>query len=106
MLSPVVLFLMFDAEHRGAPRLTRVPQVRPLIFSLNSLRIRTSANPRSQALYNLYLQIPPTTNADKEVTSLLESTLTKNAPLTPLESTLTKKGVGGPGEQQYPINNT
>jgi hypothetical protein len=69
---------MFDAEHRGAPRLTRVPQVRALIYSLDSFRIRTSANPRSQALYNLYLQMPPATTADKEVTSLIESTGSKN----------------------------
>jgi len=60
-----------------------------------SLRICTYTASLTQTLYNLHLDVLPTSVANKEVITLLESALTKNRTATSLESTLTKNRGGG-----------
>src|SRR6266568_4560847 len=55
-----------------------------------SFRIRTSKTPLPQLLYNPHLQAPLGSAGNKGLITPLESALTKNSPVSHLESALTK----------------
>src|SRR5260370_3042295 len=60
-------------------------------------RIRTSATPLPQLLYNPHLRDLLGSAGNKGLITPLESALTENSPITPLQSALTKRwGVGYP----------
>jgi Flp pilus assembly protein TadD len=82
---------MFGLKHRDRPTSCRFAKLIALILSDKSFRIRPTTTRLSQ---NLHLEASSVSVANKEVTSLLESTLTKNTPITSLESALAKKGGG------------
>src|SRR2546425_1538889 len=64
--------------------------------SRNSFTIRTSETPLPQLLYNPHLQTRLGSAGNKGLITPLESALTKNSPVSHLESALTKRwGVGG-----------
>jgi hypothetical protein len=64
-------------------------------LTTNSFRIRTSETPLPQLLYNPHLQAPLGSAGNKGLITPLESALTRNSPVTSLESALTKTpGVG------------
>src|SRR6266581_2534295 len=60
-----------------------------------SFTIRTSKTPLPQLLYNPHLQAPLGSAGNKGLIALLESALTGNSPVTPVESALTKTGGWG-----------
>ncbi len=63
--------------------------------SSNSFTIRTSKTPLPQLLYNPHLRAPLGSAGNKGFITPLESALTKNSPVSLLESALTKRwGVG------------
>jgi Flp pilus assembly protein TadD len=66
---------MFGAEHHG--RRQSFPFAKPIaaLGSYKPFRIRTYVPPLSQVLFNLHLEAPPATVANKEVITPLESTL-------------------------------
>ena len=92
---------MSGAKHLGRPQSFRFAKLIAILCSCKPFRIRTATTRFSQAFYNLHLEAPPVSGANKEVTTHLESALTKNAPLTSLESTLTKKRGGGGGREGW-----
>src|SRR5713226_4465268 len=63
--------------------------------SAKSFTIRTSETPLPQLLYNPHLQTPLGSAGNKGLITSLESALTKNPPVSRLESALTKTGGGG-----------
>src|SRR5713101_7152262 len=64
--------------------------------SRNSFTIRTSKTPLPQLLYNPHLRAPLGSAGNKGLITPLESALTRNSPVSVLESALTKRwGVGG-----------
>src|SRR6266581_9654872 len=67
------------------------------LTSSKPFRIRTSKTPHPQLLYNPHLRAPLGSAGNKELITPLESALTKNSPVSRLESALTKTwGGGGP----------
>src|SRR6266852_5778481 len=63
--------------------------------SSKSFTIRTSETPLTQLLYNPHLRAPLGSAGNKGLITPLESALTKNSPVSLLESALTKRwGVG------------
>src|SRR2546425_12503427 len=62
--------------------------------SRNSFTIRTSETPLPQLLYNPHLQTRLGSAGNKGLITPLESALTKNSPITSLESALTERGGG------------
>ncbi len=65
------------------------------LTSSKPFRIRTSETPFPQLLYNPHLQAPLGSAGNKGLITPLESALTKNSPVSRLESALTKRwGVG------------
>src|SRR5713101_8047811 len=69
--------------------------------SRNSFTISTSETPLPQLLYNPHLRAPLGSAGNKGLITPLESALTRNSPVSVLESALTKRwGVGG----AYPAN--
>ena len=71
-----------------------MPSLR-LFFNREALRFRISKTSLSQTLYNLHLDASPGSVANKQVITPLESVLTKNKPVTHLESAVTKNRGGG-----------
>src|SRR6266446_5314122 len=65
-----------------------IPRHSPL--TTNSFTIRTSKTPLPQLLYNPHLQAPLGSAGNKGLVTPLESALTKNSPVSRLESALTK----------------
>src|SRR5229473_1022433 len=65
---------------------------RDAFFHAIPFRIRTSETPLPQLLYNLHLQTPLGSAGNKGLITPLESALTRNSPVTSLESALTKTG--------------
>src|SRR6266702_4654057 len=65
------------------------PQVILAERSTNLFRIRTSMTPLSQLLYNPHLRAPLGSAGNKGLITPVESALTKNSPVTPLQSALT-----------------
>src|SRR6266568_1554090 len=66
------------------------------LTSSKSFTIRTSKTPLPQLLYNPHLPAPLGSAGNKGLITPLESALTRNSPVSRLESALTKKwGVGG-----------
>src|SRR5713226_3645765 len=63
--------------------------------SAKSFTIRTSETPLPQLLYNPHLQTPLGSAGNKGLITPLESALTKNSPVSRLESALTKTGGWG-----------
>src|SRR6266478_1947541 len=63
--------------------------------SAKSFTIRTSKTPLPQPLYNPHLQAPLGSAGNKGLITPLESALTRNSPVSRLESALTKTGGGG-----------
>ncbi len=63
--------------------------------SAKSFTIRTSETPLPQPLYNPHLRAPLGSAGNKRLITPLESTLTKNSPVSRLESALTKRGGWG-----------
>src|SRR6266568_7249588 len=64
--------------------------------SRNSFTIRTSETPLPQLLYNPHLRAPFGSAGNKGLVTPLESALTRNSPVTSLESALTKRWGWGP----------
>src|SRR2546428_11352974 len=65
------------------------------LTSSKPFRIRTSKTPLPQLLYNPHLQAPLGSAGNKGLITPLESALTKNSPVSRLESALAKRwGVG------------
>src|SRR6266851_9482385 len=65
------------------------------LTAAKSFTIRTSGTPLPQLLYNPHLQAPLGSAGNKRLISPLESALTKNSPVTPVESALAERwGVG------------
>src|SRR5260370_24392801 len=62
--------------------------------SRNSFTIRTSETPLPQLLYNPHLQTPLGSAGNKGLITPLESALTKNPPVSLLESALKKRRAG------------
>src|SRR6266851_5741425 len=69
------------------------PRHSPL--TTNSFTIRTSETPLPQLLYNPHLQAPLGSAGNKGLITPLESALTKNSPVSRLESALAEKWGGG-----------
>jgi hypothetical protein len=63
-------------------------------LTANSFTIRTSGIPLPQPLYNPHLQAPLGSAGNKGLITPLESALTKNSPVSRLESALAKKDRG------------
>src|SRR6266481_1788674 len=74
-------------------RSSLIPRHSPL--ATNSFTIRTSKTPLPQLLYNPHLQAPLGSAGNKGLITPLESALTRNSPVSRLESALTKTGGGG-----------
>src|SRR5216683_3149122 len=64
------------------------------LTSSKPFTIRTSETPLPQLLYNPHLQAPLGSAGNKGLITPLESALTKNSPVSLLESALTKSGGG------------
>src|SRR6266851_2423428 len=65
------------------------------LTAAKSFTIRTSGTPLPQLLYNPHLQVPLGSAGNKGLITPLESALTKNYPVTPVESALAERwGVG------------
>src|SRR6266568_3939191 len=80
-------------ENSSSFRSSLIPRHSPL--TTNSFTIRTSETPLPQLLYNPHLQAPLGSAGNKGLITPLESALTKNSPVSLLESALTKRwGVG------------
>ena len=77
-------------ENSSSFRSSLIPRHPPL--ATNSFTIRTSKIPLPQPLYNPHLQAPLGSAGNKGVITPLESALTKNSPVSRLESALTKRG--------------
>src|SRR6266571_1528589 len=73
-------------------RSSLIPRHSPL--TTNSFTIRTYETPLPQLLYNPHLQAPLGSAGNKGLITPLESALTKNSPVSLLESALTKKWGG------------
>src|SRR6266704_7173293 len=67
------------------------------LTSSKPFRIRTSKTPLPQLLYNPHLQAPLGSAGNKGLINPLESALTKNSPVSLLESALAETGGGGGG---------
>ncbi len=80
-------------ENSSSFRSSPIPHHSP--FTTNSFTIRTSKTPLPQPLYNPHLRAPLGSAGNKGLITPLESALTRNSPVTSLESALTKTpGVG------------
>src|SRR2546425_8028789 len=77
-------------ENSSSFRSSLLPRHSPL--TTNSFTIRTSETPLPQPLYNPHLQAPFGSAGNKGLITPLESALTKNSPVSRLESALTKTG--------------
>ena len=66
-----------------------------------SFTIRTSMTPLPQLLYNPHLQAPLASAGNKGLITPLESALTRNSPVTSLESALTKTPGGTPSGDDF-----
>src|SRR3989454_4887650 len=71
--------------------------------SRNSFTIRTSKTPLPQLLYNPHLQAPLGSAGNKGLITPLESALTKNYPVSRLESALAERWGWGPC---FPLRNS
>src|SRR6266478_4836744 len=71
------------------------------LTSYKSFTIRTSETPLPQPLYNPHLRAPLGSAGNKGLITPLESALTKNSPVSLLESALTKRG--GVGVRGTPV---
>ncbi len=76
-------------ENSSSFRSSLIPRHSPL--TTNSFTIRTSETPLPQLLYNPHLQAPLGSAGNKGLITPLESALTKNSPVSLLESALTKR---------------
>jgi tetratricopeptide (TPR) repeat protein len=92
----VLALPVFVAEHleRFSTCPSQVPSLR-CASRPTSFKIPTSKTPLTETLYNLHLEGWPPSTANKEVTTLLKSTLTKNGVVTPRESAVSIKREGG-----------
>jgi len=90
-------------ENSPSFRSSLIPRHSPL--TTNSFTIRTSETPLPQLLYNPHLQAPLGSAGNKGLITPVESALTKNSPVSLLESALTKRwGVGFfPSQPDIPI---
>ena len=80
-------------ENPSSFRPSLIPHHSPL--DTNSFTIRTSKTPLPQPLYNPHLQAPLGSAGNKGLITPLESALTKNSPVSHLESALAERwGVG------------
>src|SRR3989441_7601000 len=80
-------------ENSSSFRSSLIPRHSPL--TTNSFTIRTSETPLPQLLYNPHLQARLGSAGNKGLITPLESALTRNSPVTSVESALTKRwGVG------------
>src|SRR6266571_8397662 len=70
---------------------------RDAFFHAIPFRIRTSETPLPQLLYNPHLQTPLGSAGNKGLITPLESALTGDSPVTPLQSALTKTWGWGSG---------
>src|SRR3989441_8335650 len=66
------------------------------LTSSKSFTIRTSKTPLAQLLYNPHLRAPLGSAGNKGLITPLESALTKNSPVTPVESALAERWGWGP----------
>ncbi len=83
-------------ENSSSFRSSLIPRHSPL--ATNSFTIRTCETPLPQPLYNPHLQAPLGSAGNKGLITPLESALTRNSPVSLLESALTKRwGTGHPG---------
>src|SRR6266851_2825287 len=85
----------WGGENSSSFRSSLIPRHSPL--TTNSFTIRTSKTPLPQLLYNPHLQAPLGSAGNKGLITPLESALTENSPVSPLESALKKRGGGGEG---------
>src|SRR5712691_947195 len=102
----MVSFVVFDIDDNRRNVQTCPPSdakfafrraFRDAFFHAIPFRIRTSETPLPQLLYNPHLQAPLGSAGNKGLITHLESALTENSPVTPLQSALTKRwGVGYP----------
>src|SRR6266481_4680217 len=80
-------------ENSSSFRSSLIPRHSPL--TTNSFTIRTSKTPLPQLLYNPHLRAPLGSAGNKGLITPLESALTKNSPVSRLESALAERwGVG------------
>src|SRR6266446_891658 len=80
-------------ENSSSFRSSLIPRHSPL--TTKSFTIRTSETPLPQPLYNPHLRAPLGSAGNKGLITPLESALTKNSPVTSLESALTETGGWG-----------
>src|SRR6266705_3011535 len=81
-------------ENSSSFRSSLIPRHSPL--TTNSFIIRTSKTPLPQLLYNPHLQTPLGSAGNKGLITPLESALTRNSPVSRLESALAKRWGWGP----------
>ncbi len=101
----VICDLIFSRQSGHSPLPSRHCAARAFSFtsfasfaslaSSKSFTIRTSKTPLPQPLYNPHLRAPLGSAGNKGLINPLESALTKNSPVSRLESALTKSGGGG-----------
>ncbi len=84
----VFLLRVLCGENSSSFRSSLIPRHSPL--TTKSFTIRTSMTPLPQLLYNPHLRAPLGSAGNKGLITPLESALTKNSPVTSLESALTK----------------
>jgi len=82
-------------ENSSSFRSSLIPRHSPL--TTNSFIIRTSETPLPQLLYNPHLRAPLGSAGNKGLITPLESALTKNSPVSLLESALAESGGWGYG---------
>src|SRR5207244_10324236 len=80
-------------ENSSSFRSSLIPRHSPL--TTNSFIIRTSETPLPQLLYNPHLRAPLGSAGNKGLITPLESALTRNSPVSRLESALTESGGWG-----------
>src|SRR6266581_3448725 len=88
-------------ENSSSFRSSLIPRHSPL--TTNSFIIRTSETPLPQLLYNPHLQAPLGSAGNKGLITPLESALTKNSPVSLLESALAERWGWGPC---FPLRNS
>src|SRR2546425_7550086 len=81
-------------ENSSSFRSSLIPRHSPL--TANSFTIRTSTTPLPQLLYNPHLRAPLGSAGNKGLITPLESALTKNSPVSRLESALAERWGWGP----------
>ena len=81
-------------ENSPSFRSSLIPRHSPL--TTKSFTIRTSETPLPQLLYNPHLRAPLGSAGNKGLITPLESALTKNSPVSLLESALAESGYPGP----------